>query len=96
MICNDQWQMLVHGMLGAGLGAEDIALRVRHMGLRTTADQVRNEITILRNEGRLLEVLRLRALPETSGAAEIERPAGCNQHQSGPDTGDRERINHAS
>lgn len=58
-ICNDQWQVLVHGMLGAGLGVEDIALRVRHMGLRTTADQVRNEITILRNEGRLLEVLQL-------------------------------------
>lgn len=74
MICTEHWQMLVHGMLRAGFGVEDIALRATKRGLRTTADQVRNEITILRNEGRLLEVLRLRALPETGGAMEIERP----------------------
>lgn len=74
MICTEHWQMLVHGMLRAGFGTEDIAVRVNDMGRYTTADQVRNEITILRNEGRLLEVLRLRALPETGGAMEIERP----------------------
>jgi len=57
---NEFWMGMVHRMLGVGLGVEDVAVRATRCGLRTTADQVRNEITILRNEGRLLEVLRLK------------------------------------
>lgn len=50
---NDAWQRRVHALLRAGLGAENIGLK-----LSCPADQVRAEISILRQEGRLRDVLR--------------------------------------
>ncbi len=47
----EEWQKSVRTLLRFGYGAEDIALR-----LRCGADDVRNEVAILREEGRLTEI----------------------------------------
>jgi hypothetical protein len=52
---NSEWQGRVATMLGWGLGCEDIAVR-----MKCSADDVRREVAILRQEGRLAEVLKLR------------------------------------
>lgn len=54
-----QWQHNVHALLADGYGAEDIALMLTRRGGRvTTSAEVRHEILILRQEGRLAEILR--------------------------------------
>lgn len=50
---NSKWQGDVARLLGEGFGAEDIAIR-----LKCAADDVRREISILRQEGRLAEIVR--------------------------------------
>ena len=51
---NDAWQRRVADLLREGFGVEDIAIR-----LKCSADDVRREVTILRNEGWLRDVLGL-------------------------------------
>lgn len=50
---NTAWQTQVRSLLGKGLGVEDIAIR-----LNCAADDVRREVSILRQEGRLAEIVR--------------------------------------
>jgi len=51
------WTIIAHSMLGAGYGVEDIAIKATALGMRTTPDMVRNEVSRLRSEGWLMEVL---------------------------------------
>ncbi len=50
---NTTWQTAVRSLLGEGYGAEDIAIR-----LGCAADDVRREMEILRQEGRLRDIVR--------------------------------------
>lgn len=50
---NTSWMVRVRDLLGQGLGVEDIAIR---MGC--SADDIRREIEIYRQEGRLTEIVR--------------------------------------
>lgn len=52
---SDGWQRRVADLLREGFGVEDIAIRMKC----STAD-VRREVEILRNEGRLRDVLGLK------------------------------------
>ncbi len=52
---SDGWQSRVASLLRDGFGVEDIAIRMKC----STAD-VRREVEILRNEGRLRDVLGLK------------------------------------
>lgn len=50
---NSKWQGDVARLLGEGFGVDDIAIR-----LKCDADDVRREVQILRQEGRLAEIVR--------------------------------------
>ena len=50
---NTHWQTSVRRLLREGYGAEDIAIK-----LKCSADDVRREIHILREEGRLTKIVR--------------------------------------
>ncbi len=62
----------IEGVDYPSLRAAARALGVSVEAIRQRAN--RAEMKKLKEKGRLLEVLRLRALPETGGAMEIERP----------------------
>jgi hypothetical protein len=50
---NTSWMVKVRDLLGQGLGVEDIAIR-----LGCSAEDIRREIEIYREEGRLTEIVR--------------------------------------
>lgn len=52
---NTAWMVRVRQLLSEGFGVEDIAIR-----LKCSADDVRREIEIYRQEGRLTEIVRPR------------------------------------
>lgn len=56
---NTAWQTWVRELLGRGFGVEDIALKTK-----CDPAHVRSEIKILRQEGRLRQVLRPRETPQ--------------------------------
>lgn len=51
------WKTVVHTMLGAGYGVEDIAIKATELKMKTTPDTVRDEVSRLRESGRLKAVL---------------------------------------
>lgn len=50
---NTGWMVKVRSLLGKGYGAEDIAIK-----LGCSADDVRREVEIYRQEGRIKEIVR--------------------------------------
>ena len=50
---------LIHSMLRAGFGVEDITIKVRKMGLHISDTIVRHEVSRLRESGELMNVLAL-------------------------------------
>lgn len=63
------WEFIVSAMLGAGLGAEDIAIMASDLGAPTTPDQVRAEIKRLRESGELQDIL----FPKRSASSGIRK-----------------------
>lgn len=52
------WGEVVRTLLTAGLGVEDIAVKLSVAGVKTTAAEVRREVEIYRHEGRIKEIVR--------------------------------------
>lgn len=58
MTCNTAWIVRVRALLGQGYGVEDIAVM-----LDCRADDVRREVEIYRQEGRIKEILKIQSPP---------------------------------
>jgi len=50
---NDAWQTWVRELLAQGFGVEDIAIKTK-----SAVEHVRREVSILRQEGRLRDIVR--------------------------------------
>lgn len=72
------WRMLVHGMLRAGLGVQDISVRLHRMKQPWWGESsIRDEIKNLRSSGKLLDVLHLKKMPD----AEVRSVPSDEDHQ---------------
>lgn len=79
---------LIHGMLRAGFGVEDISIKVSSMGLYTSETHVRMEVARLRRDGRLMDVLALK-WRRSGKAVREDECSGDHQPQEQASEGDK-------
>jgi len=74
----EHWRMIVHGMLRAGFGVQDISVKLQRMKLPWWGESsIREEIRQLRSSGKLLDVLALKRRTN----AEVRTLPGHEDHQ---------------
>lgn len=78
---------LIHSMLRAGFGVEDITIKVRKMGPHISDTIVRNEVSRLRESGELMNVLALEWRSHGKAIRKDER-SGDHQQEEPPKEGD--------
>lgn len=78
---------LIHSMLRAGFGVEDITIKVRKMGLHISDTIVRHEVSMLRESGELMNVLALEWRSHGKVIRKDER-GGDHQQEEPPEEGD--------
>lgn len=79
---------LIHSMLRAGFGVEDIEIKVRKMGLHISQSRIRAEISQLRQSGELMNVLALKWRSHGK-ALRKDECSGNHQQEEPPEKGDQ-------
>ena len=79
---------LVHSMLRAGFGVEDIEIKIRKLGLHISQSSIRGEIKHLRENGDLMGVLALKWRSHGKAIREDEC-SGDHQQEEPPEEGDQ-------
>lgn len=83
---SDVWQRIVHEALRRGFGVEDIAVILRRRRMRhATVKAVRAEVSLLRAEGRLMEVLGIKngSVRAAQGGQNLQRHGPSEEGHQG-------------
>ena len=70
----EHWRMVVHNMLRAGFGVQDISVKLQSLKMPWWSERaIRDEVSNLRSSGKLLDVLALKRREHGPTLREVPR-----------------------